>query len=261
MNKIIYCILLFILLFILIYWLKPDSSKEIVNSPVNHKNDSLVNETKELNDKSDFVVSKKENKQTLRSENLINFYKEIKNIGWDKTADKLISGDVNTLGLSTDEIQQICDIVLINVDYKKTVDLFNNGCKPQSSRASFHIINNKEGVSENDILEKIKFYKENNMLVGNVDYYDDETNSKETYNLYDRAVSFGYVNIIKYLESNGFSPSYDPIENQITSFTNLSMINHLLDNGYRANNKTMYLIEKTSFKENYPEVYKRLSKY
>lgn len=258
MKKLYFCFFIFFITIFLIYGLRP-------NININKDTSIKLNEVKFSDDIkfNNFELKEKISKINNNNNNnkITDFYKEIEYIGWDEAAEKLISGELNKIGLTRSEIQNICDNLLLNVNYEKTVNLFKSGCHPKNSRSAFYLINSKENISEDDILNKLKLYKENGFLIEDVEYYIKEINYRENFNLYDRAVSFGYVEIAKYLDSNGISPTYDPIENQIRNRTNMSMMTYLLDKGYRINNNTNTLIETDDFKKRYPTIHEKIINY
>ena len=110
-------------------------------------------------------------------------------------------------------------------------------------------------TSQNDIIQKLDSYKKHGLLVSEITY--EFGNDKETAYLYEKAVAFGFVDVMRYLEKNGLShQNTNLIDLQIRSRPSLETIQYLVSKGQIISATTQNkILEDQKFKSNHPDIY------
>lgn len=164
-----------------------------------------------------------------------------------------------------DEKKKLCEIALISTNIDQTKRLFSANCKPSSGRASFSIINGKltkeNGEADQEmIIEKLKFYKEQNLLQTHITY--EIGPYKESSSLQNQAIGWGYEKVSDYLLSIGVDYSGTDsnliLQNLNGRNPSVSIIQKLLDAGIEPNKKAFDLMQQKDFSSKHPEIYQLL---
>lgn len=258
-------IIVFLCFSFFILYLKPENSS--INKHTIQSSSEINIDIKENNDDSHFINDfQNESKKILTKNNEISqsslFFQKMLSDGYDyeSIADMFVTGKIRELGLSEETIQNICNKTHPFVKYDTANILFKNNCKPNDSSASISLINSylsdDSSVNQKEIIKKLDLYKKYGLLNSNKEYYFGEY--REQTNLYEKAVSFGFIEVMDHLENNGLhSQNQNLIDLQIKGRPSLKTINYLIEKGYKVSEKSKEeILNDNKYKEKYPDVYK-----
>ena len=195
------------------------------------------------------------------------YYKTAIEYGWESIVRDFENGTITRSKMPDDEKNKLCEIALMSTNIDQTKRLFSANCKPSSGRASFSIINGtltkENGEADQEmIIEKLKFYKEQNLLQTHVTY--ELGPYKESSSLQNQAIGWGYEKVSDYLLSIGVDYSGTDnnliLDNLSGRNPSVSIIQKLLDAGIEPNKKVFDLMQQKEFASKHPEVYELLQK-
>lgn len=255
-----------------ILYLKPNNKNiNVTVSDLKHIEYDKTNKydkTNEFDDSSTINLEKNINTKRLdnntMSESSLFFKKSFEN-GEDieSIANMFISGKILELNLSEEAIQDICNKTLPFVKSTTVSLLFNNNCKPNNSSASISLINSylldNNSIDQKEIIKKLDLYKNNGLLVSDKEYYFNGYSEKT--NLYEKAVGFGLIEVMDYLEKNGMhSQNKNLIDIQLNGMPSLNTIKYLMNKGYKISeiSKENFL-NNENYKKNYSDIYQLIS--
>ncbi|WP_180163529.1 hypothetical protein [Acinetobacter sp. YH12069] len=257
---------------IFIYIFRPEASlptnpSNTVEHDANQTNQTALNDDQEsfipkTNDRDTQIQAKKTKKL---SEEAIQYYRTATKYGWESIVRDFENGTILKSKMSQEEKDKLCEIALSLSTADQTKRLFKANCKPLNGQSSFMIINakltNAEGeIDQNEIIEKLKFYKSENVLQTKVTYKFGPYEEKSS--LQSNAIGWGLEDVSDYLLSIGVDYTgvdgnliLDNIKGRNPS---VSLVQKLLNAGIEPNSNVYKQIEQNDFSTKYPNIYNLL---
>lgn len=166
-----------------------------------------------------------------------------------------------------EEKNKLCEIALSYSKVDQTKRLFKANCKPLNGQSSFMIINakltNAEGeIDQNEIIEKLKFYKSENVLQTKVTYKIGPYEEKST--LQSQAIGWGLEDVSDYLLDIGVD--YSGVDSNLILGNvkgrnpSARLIQKLINAGIQPNAEVYRQLEQKGFATKHPEIYALLEK-
>lgn len=263
MKKTIPLIIVYlIILALIIYYFKPSTTIRPINTETTQS--KVSTEQKELSETQQ-VEKTSEKKVENLSDTATQYYKNAYKYGWESIVSDFEKGIIQRSNMSEKEKIKLCSLAIKSVNFEQTQRLFNANCRPTDGKDTYYLINrtlkNEHGQPDQDeIIKKLKFYKEKNLLQTEVSYKIGSYEEKS--NLQANAVGFGLEKVSDYLLSIGvnYDGSYENLILTNVSGINptISMIQKLQKAGYKIDENVFKRIEEQKFIHKHPEIYQYL---
>lgn len=263
MKKIIGFI--FAILAIIFFIFRSDTDSEIVQSTTEQRtiefqeNNTLINNQVISKNPNASLNAPHSSKKKLLSSNAIKYLSQTSTEGWDFMLQEFESKAIYAKGLTETEIQYFCDLALVNLKFDEFNRLLNTSCKPGAKVSNLLI--SPISMNQDLIINKLKILQNRGDLLLSRSYnnkLEETVQGKITISLYDRAVAYGFNNVIEYLESIGAQPTQNPLYTQVTNKPSIETLNFLLKKGYSTDQMTLDFIENNNFAVSHPDVYNLL---
>lgn len=195
------------------------------------------------------------------------YYTHALRYGWESVVRDFENGTIPKSKIPQEEKDKLCEIALSYSKVDQTKRLFKANCKPLSDQSSFMIINakltNAEGkIDQNEIIEKLKFYKSDNVLQTKVTYKIGLYEEKST--LQSQAIGWGLEDVSDYLLDIGVD--YSGVDGNLI-LANIKgrnpsarLIQKLINAGIQPNAEVYRQLEQKGFATKHPEIYVLLEK-
>ncbi|MGE8573326.1 MAG: hypothetical protein ACN6NW_15005 [Acinetobacter amyesii] len=167
---------------IFVYILRPTTPLKLNNldtaknfTVADNQNISNVDQSATYSDTNKSEAPLQNKKPKKLSEEAIQYYRTATKYGWESIVRDFENGTILKSKMPKGEKEKLCEIALSLSTADQTKRLFKANCKPLNGRSSSMIINgaltNAEGkIDQNEIIEKLKFYKSENVLQTHVTY-------------------------------------------------------------------------------------------
>ncbi|EFH73813.1 TPA: hypothetical protein RUZ63_000498 [Vibrio cholerae] len=214
-----------------------------------------------------YQIEKQEKKASeqryFKSDNVMDYQKLAYRLGgWEHWLKLYQIGEISLEHLAQHEKDHIFDLAAAEVTPEVMLKFIQNGFRP-TPRTNYAVIIGGIDLTAQEalVMEKLKIIQQYTVLEGSsMDYL----NGIATVGVFDRAVAFGYLEVMKYLDSHG-AKAEQPGE--IFSVLvkghqpNVENFMYLIQLGYKPDSQLFAIAKETKIEQRNPELFKLISQY